>query len=171
MVLHLGLDLEPETLVKGERAGIDRRRNAVHGGPAVVARSGEEPVVQLAGKPCPAVVRRDPDEVDVCLLGVGLREEPAEEAGEPARVVLGHERRVPEVREEEPREHLPHPAPAPPLVDHLGDTRVIGRLGMPDPHRPYVPASSAVSSTWPSRAASKLSRRSADPSTGSTSSA
>jgi hypothetical protein len=59
--------------VKGNRAGVLRRRDAVHGGAAGRARGGEDPVVELTREPSSSVLRRNPDEVDVGLLRVGLR--------------------------------------------------------------------------------------------------
>ena len=70
---------------------------------------------------------------------MGLGEEAAEEAGELALRVLGDERRVAEVREEEPREHVPHLPAAPPAVDHGGDARVVGRLRVTDRSSPVDP--------------------------------
>ena len=62
-----------------------------------------------------------------------LRAEAAEEAREPA-VLLGDERRVAEVDEEELREHRGQLASAPPLVDDRDHARVVAGLGVSDLH-------------------------------------
>ena len=65
--------------------------------------------------------------------GERLRAKPAEEAGQRA-VVLGDERGVAEVDEEQLREHRRHRASTPPFVDHRDDATVVFRLGLPDQH-------------------------------------
>src|SRR3954465_6597703 len=75
VALDFGLDVEAQAPVERDRAGVLRRRDAVHGGAARFARGHEESLVQLAREPGATVLRRDADEVDVRLAGIGLGEE------------------------------------------------------------------------------------------------
>src|SRR5205085_11062837 len=102
--------------------------------PAGRAGCGEEPLVELAPKAAATLVGPDADEVDVCLVAVGLREEAAQEPDELA-VCLRDQARVTEVLEEEAREHRAHRPPVPPLVEMWRDARVVTGLGMSDRDR------------------------------------
>ena len=73
----------------------------------------------------------DADEVDVRLVGIGLREEADEERHELALVVLGDEARPLEMEEEQLRQHRRHVPAAPPGVDVLDDATVVGRARVP----------------------------------------
>src|SRR5258705_13473835 len=80
VILVDAVDLEPERLVEGNRALVHRRGDRAHDG----ARRDrlEEALVQGAAEPGAARSRVDADEMDVRLVGVGLRSKPAEKSRE-----------------------------------------------------------------------------------------
>ena len=125
VVLVDPFDGEAECAVERNGALVDRRGD----GADHRARGdrGEEALVEVAADPAAAMRRVDADEMDVRLVVVRLRAEAAEEANEPS-VVLRNERGVPEVDEEELRQHRRHRPPAPPLVDDRDHVRVVARL-------------------------------------------
>ena len=114
-----------------ERTAVCGGRHAAHPASPVGLRDRKEPLVELAAEAAAPLRRADADEVDICLLPPGRREE-ADEKARQLPVALGDERRVSEVHEEEPREHLGHPPPSPPLVENGDHARVIGRVGVSD---------------------------------------
>ena len=132
VVLVDAIDLESERAMERNRALVDGRRDCAHD------RSRrdrlEEPLVQRARDPGAAPIRVDADEMDVRLVGVGLREKAAEETRD-LPVVVRDERRVAEVDEEELREHRRHRPAAPPLIDDTDHGRVVGSFGVADVHR------------------------------------
>ncbi len=132
VVLVDALDLESECAMERDRALVDRRCDSTHDRPR--RNRLEEPLVERPPHTCATPRRVDTDEVDVPLVGVGLRAEAAEEAGKLA-VVVHHERRVAEVDEEELREHRRHRTATPPLIDDADHGGVVRGLGLADVHR------------------------------------
>jgi hypothetical protein len=114
--------------VERDRALVHRRGDAAHDRPRARAGDVEEALVQEPPDSAAAMLGRHADEVDVGLVGLRLGQEPGQEPRQLA-AVLGHERRVREVDEEEPRQHVDHLAAAPPLVDERGDAVVVGGHG------------------------------------------
>ena len=114
------------------RALVDGRRDGAHDRPR--RDRLEEPLVQRTRDAGAAPIRVDADEMDVRLIGMGLRAEAAEEARD-LPVGVHHERRVAEVDEEELREHRRHRPAAPPLIDDTDHGRVVGSFGVADVHR------------------------------------
>src|SRR5207302_2547602 len=80
VVAHLRLDLEAEPAVEGDRPLVARRGHAADDVAAGSAHGGEEPLIELAAEAGGALLGPDADEVDVRLVGIGLREEATEEA-------------------------------------------------------------------------------------------
>jgi hypothetical protein len=101
--------------VEGDGALVHRRRDAADDRSALGAHGLEEALVQRASEARTAQVGTDADEVDLGLVGIRLREEAAEEAGDPG-LVLGHEARGPEVDEEQALQDVRGRAAAPPVV-------------------------------------------------------
>src|SRR5437763_8880797 len=174
VVLHHALDLEADAAMEIERADVDRRRDGAHDGPAERAHLGEEALVERGADALSPPPRIDPDEVDIGLVGVRLRQEAAQEAGELA-VDLGDEARPLEVDEEQAREHRRHLAPAPPGVDDADDAAVVRRARVPDLSqrtlwRPRTtPAARASARRSPRRGKRRPRRRPAAPPSGRTS--
>src|SRR5262245_34678472 len=100
VVLRHALDLEPERLVKGDRAGVRGRRDAADAPATVGPDDLEKALVERPSEPGAALLGRDADEVDVGLVGIRLGEEADQEGYEPALVVLGDEARPLEMEED-----------------------------------------------------------------------
>ena len=135
VVLVDPLDLESERTMERDRALVHRRRDRADDRPG--RDRVEEPLVQRACDAGAAPLGIDADEVDVRLVGVGLRAETAEEARD-LPLVVHHERRVAEMDEEELGQHRRHGTAAPPLIDDTDHGAVIRRVGMADVHRVSV---------------------------------
>ncbi len=135
VVLVDALDLESERLVERNRAFVHRRRDRANDRPR--RYSLEEPLVESARDAGATPLGIDADEMDVRLVGMGLRPEAAEKACN-LPVVVHHERRVAEMDEEELRQHRRHRPTAPPLIDDADHEAVIRRVGMTDVHRVSV---------------------------------
>src|SRR5262249_4086288 len=126
------LDLEAESLMERHGTLVHGRRHRADDRPR--PHRLEEPLVEEPPETRAAVRGVDAGEVDVRLVVVRLRAEPAQEPGDlPGG--LGAERRAAEMDAEQLREHGRHRAAAPPLVDHRDDAAVVGRLGVADHHR------------------------------------
>jgi len=97
--------------------------------------------------PAAAVVGGDAGEVDVGLVGLRLGQEAGQEAAQVV-AVLGHERRLGEVDEEEPRQHVDHLPAAPPPVDERGDAVVVGGPGGPHRDVPGYGATTVTAREW-----------------------
>ena len=135
VVLVDPLDLESERTMERDRALVHRRRDRADDRPR--RDRLEEPLVERACDAGAAPLGIDADEMDVRLVGVGLRAEAAEEARD-LPLVVHHERRVAEMDEEELRQHRRHRPAAPPLIDDTDHGAVIRRVGMADVHRVSV---------------------------------
>ena len=153
------LDAEAHRRVVGDRAAVDRRGHAPHGGAAACPGDIEESLVQVATETAPTVARLDTHEVDVRLFGLALRKEPDEEAHDLA-LVQGHEARVAEVLEEQAWQHRAHRSPAPPAIDAVDERVVVRGLDLTKRDHGRRPASysaltAAVSCARPSFASAK----------------
>ncbi len=135
VVLVDALDLESERAMERNRALVHRRRDRADDRPR--RHRLEEPLVEIPRDAGATPLWIDTDEVDVRLVGVGLRPEAAEKACD-LPVVVRHERRVAEMDEEELRQHRRHRPAAPPLIDDTDHGAVIHGFGVTDVHRVSV---------------------------------
>ena len=137
------VDREAQRLVESDRAAVGRRGDAAHRRAAVLPDGLEEALVQAPADARATMLGSDADEVDVRLVRVRLGDEADQEGDEVSPFVLRHEARPLEVEEEELRQHRRHLTPAPPGVDMLDHTAVVGRVGMPDLEHRSEPTSPA----------------------------
>src|SRR6185437_12037514 len=148
-VVALGylVDLEAERAVERDGALVDRRRHTAHHASGVLAGDGEEALVEQPADAAATVTGGDADEVDVGLVRLRLGQEPGQEAAQRAPV-LGHERRLGEVDEEEPRQHVDHLPTAPPLVDERRNPVVVGGHGVPHADLAGYGATTVTAREW-----------------------
>lgn len=90
--------------------------------------------VQLPAETALAVLAMGSDEVNVCLLRIGLRNETSNESDHLASMLNRKTRRT-KMSEEDPRQQVRHISAVPPLTNHTDDRVVIAFFKLSDSNR------------------------------------
>ena len=127
---------EAKATMEGNRVAIDRSGHAVGRAAAMRGSRGKEMPIEEAPQPLSTTCGMHAEEVDVGLVGKGLRNETDEEPND-LTIINGREAGRAEVDEEELGKHGSHRPTTPPCINNRDDRLIVGLLQISDDNLGY----------------------------------